>query len=366
MEKQDRLTLIDLFAGCGGISEGFNQAGFNVVSAVEFDPQIANTLIKNHPNTKVLIDDICKINSKDLLNGYSNIDVIAGGPPCQGFSMAGRRIRNSGAFLNDPRNNLYKEFYRVVSDIKPKIFIMENVPGILNIHDGEVRNSILQLFGSIGYKTSFKILLASEYGVPQLRKRAYFIGNNLGINSEDLFPNKTHGANLSANVTIEDAIFDLPFINAGQGKNKSTYDKNAISDYQKSMRGVNKYLYNHVSSNHNPKTLKIMEMIKEGEGMKDLPKNLRTKSVHSGAYGRMLRSKPAYTITTRFDTPPVGRVTHPILNRSITAREAARIQSFSDSFIFYGSKTSIGKQIGNAIPPLLSKNIANKLKQFLS
>ena len=365
MEKKDSLTLIDLFAGCGGISEGFSKVGFNVISAVEFDPQIAKTLKKNHPNTKVLIDDICEIDSKDLLNGCSSIDVIAGGPPCQGFSMAGRRIRNSGAFLNDPRNNLFKEFYRIVSDIRPKIFIMENVPGILNIHEGKVRNNILQLFNSIGYKTSYKILLASEYGVPQLRKRAYFIGNNLGINSENLFPDKTHGNGLKTPVSIEDAIFDLPFIGAGQGEYKSTYDKEVISNYQKSMRGNNKYLYNHISSNHDSETLKIMEMIKEGQGMRDLPIKLRTKSVHSGSYGRMLRSKPAYTITTRFDTPPVGRVTHPILNRSITAREAARIQSFSDSFIFYGSKTSIGKQIGNAVPPLLSKNIANKLRKIL-
>ena len=137
------------------------------------------------------------------------------------------------------------------------------------------------------------------------------------------------------------------------------------SNFSKNYHDTVKYLYNHISSNHDSETLKIMEMIKEGQGMRDLPIKLRTKSVHSGSYGRMLRSKPAYTITTRFDTPPVGRVTHPILNRSITAREAARIQSFSDSFIFYGSKTSIGKQIGNAVPPLLSKNIANKLKKIL-
>jgi DNA (cytosine-5)-methyltransferase 1 len=366
MEKEEKLTLIDLFAGCGGISEGFSQAGYDIVSAVEFDQQIANTLQKNHINTKIIVDDICNISSTNLVENHKTIDVIAGGPPCQGFSMAGRRIRGSGAFLNDPRNNLFKEFYRVVSEIKPKIFIMENVPGILNINNGEVKHNILKLFKSVGYKTSYKVLLASEYGVPQLRKRAYFIGNNFGIDSEELFPPKTHGTDLKDCISIEDAIFDLPFINEGEGKYKSTYDKIAKSNYQKQMRGSNIDLYNHISSKHDPKTLSIMKMIKEGKGMRDLPSKYRTKSVHSGAYGRMLRTKPAYTITTRFDTPPVGRVTHPILNRSITAREAARIQSFPDRFIFYGSKTSIGKQIGNAVPPLLSKNIANNLKQFLS
>tara|TARA_A100000164_G_scaffold378715_1_gene421041 strand:+ start:4767 stop:5609 length:843 start_codon:yes stop_codon:yes gene_type:complete len=280
--------------------------------------------------------------------------------------MAGRRIRNSGAFLNDSRNNLFKEFFRVVSDLKPKIFIMENVPGILNFQKGEIKKNILDLFNSIGFETSYKILLASEYGVPQLRKRAYFIGNRIGIDSENLFPKKTHGKNLNEVITIEEAIFDLPHINAGEGSFKMYYDKNTTCEYQKIMRGNNKHLYNHIASNHDQKIINLMKMIKEGQGMKDLPEKYKTKSVHSGAYGRMLRTAPAYTITTRFDTPPVGRVTHPLLNRSITAREAARLQSFKDNFIFYGSKTSIGKQIGNAVPPILAKAIASEIKKAIN
>lgn len=366
MENKKSLTLIDLFAGCGGISEGFLGAGYKVISAVEFDRSIGETLKKNHPETKVYIDDIINVQTRDLISNDDDIDIIAGGPPCQGFSMAGKRIRNSGAFLNDPRNNLFKEFFRVVSDLRPKIFLMENVPGILNFQNGQVKKNILDLFNGIGYETSYKILLASEYGVPQLRKRAYFIGNRIGLDSERLFPKKTHGENLKHVVTIEDAIFDLPFINAGEGDFQMNYDKNASTEYQKTMRGNNKYIFNHVSSKHDEKIINIMKMVKEGEGMKDLPERYRTKSVHSGAYGRMLRTGPAYTITTRFDTPPVGRVTHPFLNRSITAREAARLQSFKDNFIFYGSKTSIGKQIGNAVPPILAKAIADKIKALLS
>ena len=365
MAIEKSLTVIDLFAGCGGMSSGFLKAGYDVISAVEYDKSIGETLKKNHPDTKVFIDDIANINSSDLLLTYDEVDIIVGGPPCQGFSMAGKRIRSSGAFLNDPRNNLFKEFYRVVSDLMPKVFVMENVPGILNFQNGLVKDSIMKSFNDIGFKTSFKILLASEYGVPQLRKRAYFIGNRIGLDSNSLFPKKTHGDNLEDVITISDAIFDLPFIDAGEGSFQMNYEQAATTDYQKLMRGNSRYVFNHTSSKHDPRIINIMKMVKEGEGMKNLPEKFKTKSVHSGAYGRMDRQRPAYTITTRFDTPPVGRVTHPVLNRSITAREAARLQSFSDNFIFYGSKTSVGKQIGNAVPPLLAKQIALSIKDKL-
>ena len=144
-KNKHKLTTIDLFSGCGGISEGFRKQGFNSVSAVEIDSQISLTLKNNHPNTKVLTKDISKVQSNELVSGFSSIDVIVGGPPCQGFSMAGKRIRNSGIFLNDPRNNLFKEFFRIVSDLKPSVFIMEIVPGILSIHDGGIKNYILEI-----------------------------------------------------------------------------------------------------------------------------------------------------------------------------------------------------------------------------
>tara|TARA_B110000003_G_scaffold248427_1_gene260111 strand:- start:421 stop:1518 length:1098 start_codon:yes stop_codon:yes gene_type:complete len=365
MAKKNKLTVIDLFAGCGGLSEGFVKAGFKSISAVEIDSHIAKTLKKNHPHTKVFSENICNVDSKKLLDGYEDIDIIVGGPPCQGFSMAGKRIRNSGIFLDDPRNQLFREFYRIVSDVKPKIFLMENVPGILNIHNGEIREIILDLYRKLGYETSYDVLLASEYGVPQMRRRAFFIGNRLGIDPTLLFPSKTHGDNLKNVVTIEDAIFDLPFIQNNQGEFRSDYDKKPFTNYQKLLRGNSTSLFNHVASNHDENILDLMKMIPEGHGMKDLPEKYRTKSIHSGAYGRMTRSKPAYTITTRFDSPPVGRVTHPVVNRTITAREAARLQSFSDHFIFYGSKSSIGIQIGNAVPPLLAQAIAQKIKNYL-
>ncbi len=365
-KKSNSLTVIDLFSGCGGMSSGFQKAGFFSISAVEIDPEISYTFKKNHPDTTVFNSDIKDIVSSKLLAGYSKVDIIVGGPPCQGFSMAGKRIRNKGEFLVDSRNYLFKEFYRIVKDLKPSIFIMENVPGILSMNNGLVKETILSLYEELGYVTAVKVLLAADYGVPQLRKRAFFIGTNLNIDPQTLFPETTNGINGYPYVSIEDAIFDLPFINQGEGTSESTYDKPPVSSYQKMMRKSSNKLLNHVAPKHTQNVVNILKMIKEGQRMADLPAQFHTKSVHSGAYGRLQRGQPSFTITTRFDTPPVGRVTHPILDRALTPREAARIQSFSDDFIFYGTKTSIGKQIGNAVPPLLAFAVAKKIRSILN
>lgn len=365
--KNRKLNIIDLFAGVGGISCGFAKAGFRVLSANEYKADIAFTYKKNHPKTKMIVDDITKVKSTDfLINPSDIVDVVVGGPPCQGFSMAGRRIRNNGEFLNDPRNELFKEFYRIVKELKPRVFIMENVAALLSMHDGKVKNEILRLFKELGYNVDVKVLLATDYGVPQLRKRAVFIGNNIGIDSANLFPDKTHGPKTSnPYLTISESIFDLPFIKSGEGIFESKYDKKPTTAYQKDRRKNTNKLFNHVSSSHDKKIIKILELIKEGQGRSDLPEKYQTKSIHSGSYGRLDRNKPSYTITTRFDTPSVGRVTHPVLNRSLTPREAARIQSFDDDFIFYGGKSSVGVQIGNAVPPLLAYALAKKIKKFI-
>ena len=354
----DSLKVIDLFSGAGGLSQGFRDAGFDIISAVEIDKNLSQTFRENFKKTKLFEKDISKVNSKDLLAKNSNVDIVIGGPPCQGFSMSGKRIRSNGIFLNDKRNKLFKEFVRVIKDLKPKIFLMENVPGILNIYQGKTKNQILSIFKSIGYDTKVKVLLAADYGVPQLRKRAFFIGNNLGIDPEFLFPPKIN----KEYVTVEEAIYDLPFTKSGQGEFKSKYDKKPITEYQKIMRRNAKSLFNHISTKHDDKVLKIMKMLKEGQGRNNLPKYLQTKSIHSGSYMRIVKNKPAYTITTRFDTPPVGRVTHPKADRALTAREAARLQSFPDNFIFLGKRTHIGIQIGNAVPPLLAYELAKNIK----
>ena len=358
----DSLKVIDLFAGAGGLSQGFRDAGFDIISAVEINKNLSQTYKENFPKTKIFEKDIIKVKSKSLLVKHLSVDVVIGGPPCQGFSMSGKRIRNNGIFLNDKRNVLFKEFVRIIKELKPKIFIMENVPGILNIFEGKTKNQILSIFKSIGYETTVKVLLAADYGVPQIRKRAFFIGNNLGIDPDFFFPpieNKDY-------VTVKDAIFDLPFIESGEGEFKSLYKKKPLTEYQKVMRKNSNFLYNHISTKHDDKVISIIKMLKEGEGRNSLPAKLRTKSIHSGSYMRIVKDKPAYTITTRFDTPPVGRVTHPVANRALTAREAARLQSFPDNFIFFGKKTHVGIQIGNAVPPLLAYKIAKNLRFLLS
>jgi DNA-cytosine methyltransferase len=366
-KSDKKLKMIDLFAGVGGISSGFEKVGFEVVSANEYKADIAKTYISNHPNTKMIVEDITKVKSIDLLNGEKEIDVIVGGPPCQGFSMAGRRIRGGEReFLNDPRNELFKEFVRIVRDIKPKVFVMENVAAMLNMHGGAVKDEIIRLFKEIGYNTEVRVLLAAEYGVPQLRKRAVFIGNRLGIDPKEFFPQKTHGSDGSRPyVTIAESILDLPKINAGAGNFELDYADSELTDYQKERKGKSKKIYNHQATKHDPRIVSLLKTIKPGEGRVNIPKELQTKSVHSGAFGRLEKNKPAYTITTRFDTPSVGRVTHPVSHRALTPREAARIQSFDDDFVFHGSKSSIGIQIGNAVPPLLAKAIASKIKKIL-
>jgi len=359
-------NVIDLFAGVGGISQGMIKAGFKIISANEHDDEIACTYIKNHPKTKMFVKDIKDINPEELLVGEKEVDVIVGGPPCQGFSMAGKRIRQNGEFLNDPRNYLFNNFFKIVKKLKPKIFMMENVAAILSMHNGEVKNKIFRIFTEIGYKTDVHVMFAADYGVPQMRRRAVFIGNSMGLEPKVLFPDKTHGNQTGLGyITVGESILDLPRIKSGEGVFESDYDKQPLSKYQKQRRKNAKRLFNHIAGHHDDEIIKKMKIIKEGSRQADLPKAMQTNSMHSGAYGRMDRNRPAYTITTRFDTPSVGKVTHPFLHRTLTPREAARIQSFDDSFVFYGSKSSIGKQIGNAVPPLLAKAIGVKILNIL-
>jgi DNA-cytosine methyltransferase len=368
MGKENKLNAIDLFAGAGGFSLGMEQAGINVVSAVEFDKQIAETYKLNHPETHMYVDDICNLEASELEKDFEKkglkCDLILGGPPCQGFSMAGNRIRTKCAFLEDKRNYLFKEYIRMVEYFKPKVFVIENVPGILNYNDGAVKDEIFQTFEKMGYKLAAKVLCASDYGVPQMRNRAVIIGNNLGIEPNSLFPEPT--CSNDNFTTIRDAISDLPALLAGTGEEIEYYKDNCnLTDYQRRMRSYRGYVKNHVSSHHKPETLELLKMIKQGQTMKDLPEQYRTKSVHSGAYGRMVYDEPAYTLTTRINTPSVGRITHPEQDRTITPREAARIQSFPDDYEFLGDITSVGKQIGNAVPPMLAEKIGNKIIELI-
>lgn len=339
--------VIDLFAGVGGLSLGFKMAGFDIVLANEFDESIAKSYKYNHPKTEVIVEDITKISHKDIFTKFKEkIEVVIGGPPCQGFSQKGQRKS-----INDDRNYLFKQFVEVVKYVQPKYFVMENVPNLLTAEGGYFKEEIITLFESLGYKLSTGILNAADYGVPQNRRRAIIIGK-LGLTAVP-DPEK-----LNNKVTIWDAISDLSYLESGEGLECDTYKLSAESDYQRQMREGSDKLFNHKATKHSDLALERLKMIPPNSGREVLPKEHLTKSIYSGTWSRMIKEDQSVTITTRFDTPSSGKFTHPYLHRAITVREAARIQSFPDTFRFLGTKGSQMKQVGNAVPPLLAKEIA--------
>lgn len=342
----NKLKVVDLFAGVGGLSQGFISKGFEIEFAVESNKEIAISYKLNHPKTTVYDEDISNLDFIELNLKHPDIDVIIGGPPCQGFSQKGKRLS-----INDDRNFLFKKFIEAVKIFKPKYFVLENVANIMTTANGYFREEIINGFEELGYKVNSKTLNASDYGVPQNRRRAFFIGKLNGdlIEFPPPFQKKT---------TIKEAIYDLPFLQSGEGKEFFNYEKQPLSEYQKKLRINSKGIYNHLATKHSNLAIERLEMIPKGKGKEVLPMEHRTKSIYSGTWSRLLEDGIAATITTRFDTPSSGLFTHPILNRCLTVREAARIQSFSDTFIFHGSKTVQMKQVGNAVPPLLASEIA--------
>ena len=339
--------VIDLFAGVGGLSLGFEKAGFDVVLANEYDSSIATAYQYNHKDTKMIVGDITSIDLNETFGKYvGKIDVIIGGPPCQGFSQKGQRKT-----INDERNFLFKYYVKVVDLVKPTYFVMDNVPNLLTAEKGYFRKELVELFDTIGYKLSMGVLNASDYGVPQNRRRAVIIGK-YKKNAPNL-PVALHKV-----VTIWDAISDLAFLNSGEGTEEQEYRFPPQSDYERELRGNCNILHNHVATRHSAIALKRLAMIPPNAGREVLPEDQLTKSIYSGTWTRMRKDEISVTITTRFDTPSSGKFTHPYLNRAITVREAARIQSFPDDFVFIGNKGSQMKQVGNAVPPLLAKAIA--------
>lgn len=372
---EENYTCIDLFSGAGGFAEGFKKAGFNIVLANDVWESASHTYQENHKETKFLLKDIYELDGSELLKEIGleigEVDVIIGGPPCQGFSTVGKRREE------DPRNNLFKEYLRIVDSIRPKVFVMENVTGILSMEKGNVLKDIIQSFTQIGYHLEYKVLNAADYGVPQIRERAIFIGTNL--NKSIIFPDATHKLIIENNeinflndfnykpyLTLSDAISDLPEIEAGESKVE--YDLEPQNSYQKERRNGNKNLQLHSSGNHSDKLVEMMKYIPEGSSaweVDSLPKELTPTSGYGNTYARLNSKIPGMTITRNFSCVSSSRCIHPTSNRGLTPREAARIQSFDDKYLFLGTKTDISLQIGNAVPPLLAKSIANVVKKIL-
>lgn len=362
------MKAIDLFAGCGGLSLGFIKNGCTIEKAVEFDSTIANTYKMNHPEVEVIVDDIKNIDNSGLFK-QGDADIIIGGPPCQGFSMAGARIREG--FMGDPRNFLFKHYFNVVKTVKPQAFVMENVKGIQTMQNGEIFEEIQRIFqdpdmlDGEAYHLYSRVIKAVEFGVPQKRERMIIIGvlkdgidfdTMWEITKKDI---KKEYPTYFDRVTVQDAIGNLKV----STKDGIIDNPEPITDYQRYLASHNKELKNHVKTNHSKLAVERMHKVDNGENFTALGEKIN--SVHSGSYGRLCWDEQAPTITTRFDTPSGGRFTHPVEDRTLTPREAARIQSFPDDFVFYGNKTSICKQIGNAVPPKVSYFLAKLIENIL-
>ncbi len=281
------------------------------------------------------------------------INMIIGGSPCQGFSNKGKNLG-----LKDPRNFLFLEYIEIVKAIKPEIFIIENVKNIISCAKGYFLEEIKERLNALGYQLSYQILNAKDYGVPQNRERAFIVGaSRFSFDFNLLEP--------SQSVNIQDAISDLAYLCSNEGAFESDYLNPIQSSYQALMRKDSPKLYNHQATNHSQAALDKLKLINKEQGKECLPKNLHGKQQFKSTWGRLNWNKISPTIDTRFDTPSNGTNSHPKLHRSITPREAARIQSFSDDYIFYGNKTSVCKQIGNAVPPLLALALGKAILKSL-
>lgn len=339
MKKKNNLTFIDLFSGAGGLMRGFMDAGFTPTFSVEIWNPAIETHNLNYPHIPVITKDIRKIENEYLEQYKGNVDIIVGGPPCQGFSTIGKRL------VQDPRNELVFEFIRFVNVIRPRIFLMENVRGLLSSDGGKIKAAIEEEFRTIGYKVKSQVLCAADYGVPQLRNRVFFIGTKDDLNIEPSFPSPTHSKDNYA--TVGDAINDL--------------------------MGKENQVENHVPMKHNKIVEGRISCIKEGEG---IPKDGLPDEVARGSrsdykdnniknfshvYKRLSRFRPATTMVPGHNAFPL----HPVANRSLTVREAARIQTFPDDVVFCGTRQDQCIQVGNAVPVRLANHLANHIYTIL-
>lgn len=348
-----KFKVLDLFCGAGGFSYGMDKnPNFQTIIALDVDDKAALTFQKNIPNAKVIVGDITDKNTQSeiiRLAKQEKVNMIIGGPPCQGYSMKGKKLG-----LKDPRNFLFKEFLNIVKEIEPEVFVIENVKGILLSENGWFKNEIVDSIKGMGYFVEFGILNAADFGVPQSRERAIFICSK---HIKIPLPNPT----VKTFSTVRDAISDLAYLESGEGNFEQKYITAPESNFQKLMRCGCTILYNHKASNHKEVAINKLKLIPPEQGKEFLPQEMIGKQKFKTTWGRLKWDELSPTIDTRFDAASNGTNNHPFLNRAITPREAARLQSFDDSFIFFGSKVYIRKQIGNAVPPLMANAIANQI-----
>lgn len=370
---------IDLFAGAGGLSLGLEQAGFDVRLGLDFDRHALATYEQNHAGVPMLAD-VTSVRGSDLLAeaGVRQVDLLAGGPSCQGFSTHGKRI------ADDPRNFLYVEFMRLVQELQPTTVLIENVKGLLSTGKGAYKREIFESFAALGYSVDARVLHAVDFGVPQRRHRVFFVASR--IDGSLRLPEPSHAprdsvevlsGNLLPYVTLAEAISDLEPIDAPDHSTFMPYQNRPQSEFQTEMRGAAEGVWNQVTAPLSPLAHGIVSQLAPGQGLRSLPPERlperfhRMRTISTGElrrdcttlYHRLSMDEPAYTITCNFRNVSSGAFTHPHRDRSLTPREAARVQSFPDSFQFLGS--SIPRQIGNAVPPRLARAVASQIHSHL-
>ncbi|MCC8015001.1 MAG: DNA cytosine methyltransferase [Eubacterium sp.] len=348
------MNAIDLFAGCGGLSKGFMDAGFDIIVGVDNDQAALNTFAKNHNGAATLNADLSKKETFDEIKKIADgrkIDVIIAGPPCQGFSLTGPRN------FDDERNKLYLAVIEMVKQYTPKGFIIENVPGMATLYGGQIKNEILRRLRELGYNIDCKVLCAADYGVPQLRKRLIFMGVRKDIGTPH-YP--TPEFNESNYRTCKEAISDLPPRINEIGKEVDVYSAKPKTEYQKMMRGNCNVLYNHVATKHMQFVIDTIALVPEGGNYKDLPPGWGESRKFHEAWTRYDGNRPSKTIDTGHRNH-----FHYKYNRVPTIRENARLQSFPDDFVFTGTKTQQNRQVGNAVPPLLGYALGKELKKII-
>ena len=367
------ITVLDLFCGAGGLSLGFEMAGFSVVLGIDSDPRCIETYTRNLG--RGVVADITRIRDPvaflESATGLKSVDVIIGGPPCQTFSPVGRiKMRSLGRDPDaDPRNALWMHFMRFVERLKPAWFVMENVPGMASVKFGEqpFPDAVVETARKMGYTAGWRILDASHCGVPQTRKRLFIVGNRMDL------PIPWPGKN-AERVTVWEAISDLEIIPHGFRKHAMPYrPRGKLTEYQELMReGAGKMLYNHVTRWHSEQDLLIFSLLPEGGKYTDIPKELRRyrDDIFMDRYRKLRRDAPSWTLDAhmakdcyRYIYP--SRPGEPEPPRTISVREAARLQSFPDRFVFPESLTHAFRQIGNAVPPLMALAMAKCLKAFM-
>lgn len=372
-------VVVDLFCGAGGLSEGLRQSGFRPVLGLDFDKHAISSYAANNPSSVALCSDVADLKAETVFDaaGTRDIDLMAGGPSCQGYSTHGKRIED------DPRNFLFREFVRLVREVQPRFFVMENVKGLLAYRDGHFRRLIEGSFARAGFRVISGVLCAADYGVPQLRHRLFFIGSRLDVPLS--LPLPTHGdpatllLGVKPYVTVRDAISDLPLMRGEFSKEVWEYATAPQSDFQHYARSMvdSDRLTLHVANGLSEQARRIAAFVGQGEGLRSVPvehlpdRFKRMRTISNGQlrrdcttlYHRLSLDRPSYTITTYFRNVASGPFLHPLEDRSLSIREAARFMSFPDNYEFRGA--GIPRQVGNAVPPLLARAVGDHVRRLM-